>query len=85
MAFIDHDQVKEAGRELAVDFLMFLWTGDCLVEAEVDLIGRIDARSAAAIALDGIGLRGQLGHGSGEGAEIVHHRLVDQHVAVGEE
>ena len=84
MALVDHDQVEEAGREPAIGFLIFLGAGDCLVEAQIDLVGGIDAVDTAA-ALDGLGARGQLGHRSAEGAKVVDHRLVDQHVAVGKE
>ena len=39
----------------------------------------------AVVALDGLGVGRELRHRGAEGAEVVHHRLVDQHVAVGEE
>ena len=84
VAFVDHDQVEEAARELAVDFLIVLRPGHCLVEAEIDLVGGIDTVGTA-VALDGLGTRGQLGHRAAEGAEVVHHRLVDQDVAVRKE
>ena len=82
MAFVDHDQVEEAARELAVDFLIVLRPGDCLVEPEIDLVGSIDTVGTA-VALDGLSTRRQLGHRFAEGAEVVNHCLVDQHVAVG--
>ena len=95
VAFIDHDQIEEAGRKLPVDFLVFLWPGDRLVESEIDFKGRINevllveglrhVDLVAIVALDGPGMFRQLGHRPAEGAEIVHHGLVDQHVAVGKE
>ena len=45
MALVDHDQVEEAGRELAEQLLPFLRAGDRLIEAEIDLVGM--CRSAA--------------------------------------
>ena len=85
MAHVDHDQIEEVSRELAVDPLVFFRSGDRLVEAEINLVGRIDAAAATGVALNGLGARGELGHRSAEGAEVVHHGLVDQHIAVGEE
>ena len=43
VALVDHDQVEEAGRELAEQLLAFLRAGDRLVQAEIDLVGRVDA------------------------------------------
>ena len=42
MAFVDDDQVEEAGRELAEELLPLLRPGDRLIEAEIDLVGGID-------------------------------------------
>ena len=39
----------------------------------------------AVLPLDGLGVGAELRHRRAERAEVVHHRLVDQHVAVGEE
>ena len=39
----------------------------------------------AVVALDGLGVGRELRHRRAERAEVVDHRLVDQHVAVGEE
>ena len=39
---------------------------------------------AAVVLLDGLGAGGELRHGRTERAEVVHHRLVDEDVAVGE-
>ncbi len=43
MAFVNHDQVEEAGREFAEELLPVLRAGDGLIEAEIDLIGGVDA------------------------------------------
>ena len=43
MALVDHDQVEEAGRELAEELLPLLRAGDRLIEAEIDLVGGVDA------------------------------------------
>ena len=95
MALVDHDQVEEAGRELAEQLLPLLRAGDRLIEAEIDLEGGVDppllvererqVDRRAVLPLDGLGVGRQLRHRRAERAEVVHHRLVDQHVAVGEE
>ena len=72
VAFVDHDQIEEPRRELAIGLLAFLRSGDRLIQAEIDLVGGVDAAR-------------ELGHRAAEGAEIVGHRLVDEHVAVGKE
>ena len=95
MALVDDDEIEEAGRELAKELLALLRPGDCLVEAEIDLVGGVDAPSPvngvgqlpgrAVRTFDGLRFRGQLGHRRTEGPEVVDHCLVDQHVAIGEE
>ena len=45
--------------------------------------GRCDF--GAVVAFDGLRAGAELRHGRAEGAEVVHHRLVDQDIAVGEE
>ena len=95
VALVDDDEVEEAGRELAEELLAFLRAGDGLIEAEVDLVGGVDAALlverggefdfGAVLALDGLGAGAELGHGRAEGAEVVDHGLVDEDVAVGEE
>ena len=57
VALVDDDQVEEAGRELAEELLALLRAGDRLVEAEVDLVGGVDA----ALLVEG---RGQLDLGA---------------------
>ena len=39
----------------------------------------------AVLALDGLRVGAELRHGGAEGAEVVHHRLIDEDIAVGEE
>ena len=43
VAFVDHDQIEEPPRELPVGLLVFLRPGDRLIEAEIDLVGGVDA------------------------------------------
>ena len=43
VAFVNDDQVEEARRELAEELLPLFRAGDGLIEAEIDLIGRVDA------------------------------------------
>ena len=95
VAFVDHDQVEEAGREFTENLLVFLRPGDRLIEAEVDLVGRVDAAlfvdgggqvlGGPVRPLDGFGVGRELGHRRTEGPEVVDHGLIDQHVAVGQE
>ena len=73
MAFVDHDEVKEVGRELLVDVFLFFVAGDRLIEREVNL-ERL------------VGLPvGDFGHRRAERLEVVGARLVDEDVAVSEE
>ena len=86
---------KKSGRELPEQLLPLLGPGDRLVEAEVDLVRRVDppllveserqVDLAAVVPLDGLAPRAELGHGGAERPEVVDHRLVDQDVPVGEE
>jgi hypothetical protein len=95
MAFVDDDQVEEVLRELLEQLLALFRPGDRLVEAEIDLVGGVDAPfpverqrqvdRGAVLPFDGLGIGRKLRHRRAEGAEVVHHGLVDQHVAVGEE
>jgi hypothetical protein len=39
MAFIDYDQIEEAGRKLAIELLPVFRPGDCLIEPEINLEG----------------------------------------------
>ena len=93
MTLVNHDQVKEAGREFPEELLAVLGPRDGLIEAQINLVGRVDATLlvqgrrefdlGAVLALDGLRARAQFGHRRAEGAEIVHHRLIDEDVAVG--
>ena len=97
VAFVDHDEVEEIRRKLAVELLAFLRAGDGLIERKVDLVGGIDAPMflihgdrdqldfGAVFALDGLRAGAELCHGGAEGTEVVHHGLVDQDIAIGEE
>src|SRR5207249_1525040 len=51
MALVDHDQVKEVRRKLSEELLPLLRAGDRLVEAEIDLVGRVDP----SLTVDGCG------------------------------
>src|SRR5262249_7375395 len=42
MTLIDYDQVEEVRREVTEDLLALLRAGDRLIEAEIDLVGRVD-------------------------------------------
>ncbi len=72
MALIDHDEVEEIPAELG-DIHPGFVARDRLVKGEVNFVGLIDLAV------------GDLGHGRGEGFEVVGLGLVDQDVAVGEE
>ena len=96
MALVDHDQVEEAGRELAEQLLPLLRAGDRLIEAEIDLEGGVDPPLLVERESSGrsvvpscrsmvLALVESFAIAAAERAEVVHHRLVDQHVAVGEE
>ena len=43
MTLVDDDQVKKARREFPEELLAFLRPGDGLIEAEIDLVGGVDA------------------------------------------
>ena len=43
MTFVDDDEIEEVGREFAEEFLAFLRAGDGLIEAEINLVGGVDA------------------------------------------
>ena len=95
MTLVDDDQVEEARREFPEELLAFLRPGDGLVKAEIDLVGSVDPALlverrgefdlGAVFALDGLGARAELRHCRAERAEVIHHRLIDEDVAVGEE
>ena len=96
VALVDDDEVEEAGRELAEELLPLLRAGDGLIEAEIDLVGGVDAPLLVERERSGrlsvpscrsmvLALVLKLRHRRAERAEVVDHRLVDQDVAVGEE
>ncbi len=73
MTLVDDDEVEEVGRELLVDVLIFLGSGDGLVQREIDLEGLV--RRAIR----------NLGHGLAERFEVVRLGLVGEDVSVDEE
>ncbi len=96
VTFVDDDEVEKVAGELPVELLAFLGAGDGLVECKVNLVGGVDApmllvyrcrelHFGAIVALDGLRAGAELRHGGAEGAEVVHHRLVDEDIAVGKE
>jgi len=95
MALVNDDEIEEPRRELAEELLPILQPGDGLTEAEIDFVGGVDAALliererevdlGAVVAFDGLRLSTQLRLDLAKGAEVDHHRLVDEDVAVGEE
>ena len=83
MTLVDHDQVEEGGRELAENLLVIFRPGDCLIEAEIDLVCGVDA--PLPVAGNGLCFCRKPGHNRPEWPKVVDHGLVDQHVAVGQE
>jgi hypothetical protein len=94
MALVDDDQIEEVRRQLAEQLFAILWSRDGLVEPEIHLVRRVNPplpvdgdwqlHAGSVFALDHLRLGAQLGHRGPKRAEVVHHRLVHQHVAVGE-
>ena len=95
MALVDDDQIEKSRREFAEKFLAFLRAGDCLIQAQIDFIGGIDAAFAvkggpeldfgAVFAFDGLSTSAELCHRRAERPEIIHHRLIDEDIAIREE
>ncbi len=95
VALVNDDQVEEARREFPEELLALLRPGDGLVKPQIYLIGGVDAALfiergrkfdfGTVLPLDGLRSGAQLGHRSAEGPEIVHHRLIDEDVAVSKE
>lgn len=95
MALIDDDQIKKSRRELAEELLPFFRPGDGLIQPKVNFIRRVDSprlidscrqfRLATVGPLDRLRAGTELGHCWPEGPKIVDHRLVDQHVPIGQE
>ena len=95
VALVDHNQVEEVRGKFAEQLLPIFRARDGLIEPEVDLVGGVDApmllvdgewqvNLGAVLALDRLRPGAELGHGRAKGTEVVHHRLVNQDVAVGE-
>ena len=98
MTFVNNDQIKEARAEFFKNFLAFLWTGDGLVQPQVNLIRGVDAafvvgapihsqrqlNLAPVCTFYGFGIDTELGHGAAKRAKVIDHGLVNQDVAVGE-
>ena len=95
MALIDDDQVKKARREFPEKLLALLRPGDGLIKPQINLVGSVDAALfverrgefdlGPVCALDGLRARTELGHCRTERPEIIHHRLIDEDIAVGKE
>jgi hypothetical protein len=87
MALVDHDEVEEARRELSEQLLAFLRTGDRLIEAQSTrrFLSRAMVRSMVRPSSCSMVLAfgRELRHRGAERTEIIHHGLVDKHVAVG--
>ena len=73
VTFVDDDQVEEIRGDVSEDLVVFVRAGDSLIEAQIDLVRRIDGALA------------DLGHHLAEGLEVVDQGLVDQDVTIGEE
>ena len=72
MTLVDDDEVEEVGTEVLVGLTCTLFVVDPLaIERHIDFVA-----SVGILAL-------HLGHGLVEGLEVVEHRLVDEHIAVG--
>ncbi len=93
MTLVNDDQIKKAARELTEKLLTVLRPSDRLIESQIYLIGGVDAPLSiqcccefdlgAVVAFYSLRPRAQFRHRSAEGTEIIHHRLIDQDVAVG--
>ena len=70
MTFIDHDQVKEVSFDGPEYLVFFVGACECLIQAEVDLVGGIYLSIF------------DLGHDRAEGLEVVDQGLIDQNVAI---
>src|SRR5262249_42508783 len=87
-------RVEEAGGALAGQLLPLLRAGDRLIEAGIDLVSGVNAAlpidgggevdGLPVLALDSVSAGRKLRHCRAERPEVVHHRLIDQHVAIGE-
>ncbi|MNN36718.1 hypothetical protein D3C81_1506230 [compost metagenome] len=41
MTLVDHDQIKEIPRDALKNFVLFVRSGQSLIQAEIDFVGRI--------------------------------------------
>src|ERR1035437_4974668 len=89
------NQVKKARREFPVKLLALFRPRDRLIEPQVNFIRSVDAALfierrgefdlGPVCALDSLRARTELGHCRAERPEIIHHRLINEDVAVGKE
>ena len=77
MALVNDDQIKEISWELVVDRFTIFSTHDCLIQAEINLIRLIDF---AVVFINQTSVK--LCHDITKRFEIIHHRLINQNVAV---
>src|SRR5262245_50710455 len=93
VTLIDDDQIEKAGGELPEQLLPLFRAGDGLIQPQINFVRRVDAalvdgggdvHATAVIAFDSFGSSAELGHSRTERAEVVNHRLVNQHIAVGQ-
>jgi hypothetical protein len=52
--------------------------------ATMPVNGRSEVGRVTVVALDGLAVGAQFGHGGAKGAEVIDHGLVDQHITVGQ-
>src|ERR1019366_6005970 len=93
VALVNDDQVEEARRKLPKELLALLRPGDGLIEAEIDLVGGVNAALGvergckfvfgAVLALDGLRAGAEFCHCRAERAEVVDHGLVNKDITVG--
>ncbi len=94
MTLIDNNQVEELLRELLIELLVLLRSGDGLIKSEIDLERGIDSALLVerqgqidlcpVLPFDCLGVGGEFRHYRTKRAKVVHHRLIDENVAVGE-
>ena len=92
MAFVNDDEVEEAGGKLTKQLLPFFRAGDGLVQPKVEFVGGVDTAEfvagggqgflAAVCPFNRLRPGAEFRHGRAEGPKIVDHGLVDQHIAV---
>ena len=70
VALVDNDQIKKITRDGFEDFVFFIGAGECLVQAEINLVGRVYFAVF------------DFGHDRAKGLEVIHQGLVGKDVAV---